>query len=66
MLDKEGKYCAVSMGLTLIGIIIIAVFFTIHALWFALVETQISNEYLIKRVQELSRTCGKGVTHARQ
>jgi hypothetical protein len=66
MLNKEGKYFAAVTGLTLIVITVIATFLVIHALWFALADAQSANEYLTKRVQELSRTCGKGVTHARQ
>lgn len=60
MLNKEGKYFAAVMGLTSVVISIIAVFFIIHALWFALADAKNANEYLTKRVQELSRTCGRG------
>jgi hypothetical protein len=66
MIDKEGKYFAAVMVLNSIVITIIATFLVIHALWFALADAQSANEYLTKRVQELSRTCGREVTHARQ
>jgi hypothetical protein len=56
---EECKYFAVSMGLTSIGIIIIAIFLSIHALWFALVNANMENEKLTKQIQELSHTCGE-------